>query len=62
MDVTTSYWREFAAFVNTQRRRSRQRTARRLAQSLAARPVRKSGASSPLAASALRRDARFTIH
>jgi len=62
MDVTTSYWRSFAAFVENQRQRSRRRTARLLAHTLVARPTRKSGTSSPLAPNAPRRDARFTIH
>lgn len=62
MDVTTTYWRQFSAFVKNQRRRSRRRTARLLAQTILANPARKQGSSNPLAPNAPRRDARFTIH
>ena len=61
MDVTTSYWRQFYAFARNQRRRSRNRTARLLAQALPMPPARKPKPN-PVASNAPRREARFTVH
>jgi hypothetical protein len=63
MDVTTSYWRQFAAYVRAQRTRSQRRSVKPRARALTPiNPTRKLGLSNPLAAHTVRREARFTIH